>query len=113
VKENVEKNEAIEHCHLATIINRREAATRADHEVCYGHLATSKECCGSPAKANRDQAAGHELDQPRGQSQRTMDRNPSAERTKQLLRAMAREEQSHYDPEDCVALPAMSRKKDR
>ena len=43
-----------------------------------------------------------------------MDRNPSAEHTKQLLRAMAREEQSHYDPEeDCIALPAMSRKKNR
>jgi hypothetical protein len=42
-----------------------------------------------------------------------MDRNPAAEHTKQLLRAMAREEQSHDDPEDCIALPAMSREKDR
>jgi hypothetical protein len=66
VKENIEKNETIEHRRLATVGNTREAATRADHEVRYGHFATSKECCGSPTKANRDQGACHELDQPRG-----------------------------------------------
>lgn len=40
VKENVEKDETIEHRHLAAVGNRPEAATRPYHEVCHRHFAT-------------------------------------------------------------------------